>query len=55
MKFQFFLYVIILSLAVNLLANMIWKYLPGTDRNLDKIVTAVLVGICIILLVLSGV
>jgi hypothetical protein len=51
MKLQFFLYVIILGLVINLLANMIWKYLPGTNRHIDKIVTAALVGICIILLV----
>ena len=51
MKLQFFLYVIILGLVVNLLANMIWKYLPGTDHRIDKIVTAILVSICIILLI----
>ena len=50
MKLQFFLYVIILGLVINLLANMIWKYIPGTHRHIDKIVTAALVGICIILL-----
>lgn len=51
MKLQFLLYVVILGLVINLLANMIWKYLPGTNRHIDKIVTAALVGICIILLV----
>ena len=52
MKLQFFLYVIILGLVINLLANMIWKYIPGTNRHIDKIATAALVGICIILLAL---
>jgi hypothetical protein len=52
MKLQFFLYVIILGLVINLLANMIWKYIPGTNRHFDKIVTAALVSICIILLIL---
>lgn len=52
MKLQFLLYVIIAGLVINLLSNMIWKYLPGTDHHLDKIVTVVLIGICIILLIL---
>jgi hypothetical protein len=50
MKLQFLLYVIILGLVLNLLANMIWKYIPGTNRHLDKIITVALVGICVILL-----
>lgn len=50
MKLQFFLYTIILGLVLNLLANMIWKYIPGTDLYIDKIVTAVLISICVMLL-----
>ena len=51
MRIILLLYVIILGLVVNLLANMIWKYLPGTDRHLDKILTGVLVAVCLLLLV----
>lgn len=51
MKLQFFLYVIILGLIINLVANRIWKYIPGTNRYLDKIVTGGLVGIYILLLI----
>ena len=52
MKLQFFLYVIILGLCLNLLSNMIWKYLPASDIHIDKIVTSILVSTCIILLIL---
>jgi hypothetical protein len=47
---QFFLYTIIIGLVINLLADMVWKYLPGT-RRMDIIVTAILVSICIVLLI----
>lgn len=45
------LYVIILGLIVNLGANMIWKYIPDIGSNLDKVVTAVLIVISILLLI----
>lgn len=51
MKLQFFLYVIILGLILNLLANMIWKYIPVTDLYVDKIVTAILISACILLII----
>ena len=50
-RMEILLYVIILGLVVNLMANMIWKYIPGSDKNIDKIVTAVLIFICILLVV----
>jgi hypothetical protein len=50
-KLQFFLYVIILGLVINLVADKIWKYIPRTNRYLDKIVTGVLVSICVLLLI----
>lgn len=50
-RMEIVLYVIILGLVVNLVANMIWKYIPGSDRNIDKIVSAVLICICVLLVV----
>ena len=38
-KVEILLYAIILGLVVNLLADMIWKYLPGSNRHLDKLIT----------------
>jgi hypothetical protein len=51
MKIQFLLYVIILGLVINLLADMIWIYIPRTNHHIDKIVTGVLVSICVLLLI----
>src|SRR6266540_736909 len=51
MKIQFLLYVIILGLVLNLLADMIWKYIPRTNQYIDKIVTGVLISICVLLLI----
>ena len=48
------LYVIILGLVVNLLANMIWKYMPGTEKSIDKIVTCALIVVCALLVVFNN-
>jgi hypothetical protein len=50
-RMEVLLYVIILGVVVNLIANMIWKYIPSTDKHLDKIVSAILICICILLLI----
>ena len=51
MKIQFLLYAIILGLVLNLLADMIWRYIPRTNQHIDKIVTGALISICILLLI----
>jgi hypothetical protein len=48
-KVQVVLYIIILGLVVNLLANMVWKYLPGSQKHIDKIATGALILICVLL------
>lgn len=50
-RMEIILYLIILGLVVNLIANMIWKYIPGSDKNIDKIASAVLILICVLLVV----
>jgi hypothetical protein len=45
------LYVIILALAVNLMANMIWKYLPYTDKRADVWVTIILIIVCVLIII----
>lgn len=52
-KTQIILYVIILGLVVNLLANMIWKYLPGSEKHIDKIAGGALILICLLLVVFN--
>jgi hypothetical protein len=47
------LYIIILGLVLNLAANMIWKYLPKTEKHIDVWATAVLILICILLVVFN--
>ena len=49
---NFILYTIISGLVVNLLANMIWKYLPETGKRLDLIITAILIMVCALILLL---
>jgi hypothetical protein len=51
---EFFLYVIVIGLALNLLANMIWDYIPHTHRRINVIVTAVLVSVCMFLMILKN-
>lgn len=45
------LYVIILALAVNLMANMIWKYLPYTDKRADVWVTIIIIIVCVLIII----
>lgn len=52
-KLEIILYVIILGLVVNLMANMIWKYLPFSEKHLDKYFSIVLIVICILLVVFN--
>lgn len=47
---EIILYVVILALAVNLMANMIWKYLPYTDKRADVWVTVILITICMLII-----
>ena len=48
---EILLYIIILGLVLNLISNMIWKYLPKTEKNIDVWATTVLILICILLVV----
>ena len=48
---ELILYVIILALAVNLMANMIWKYLPYTDRRADVWATVIIIIVCILIII----
>lgn len=50
---QIILFVIILGLVVNLLANIVWKYLPGTDKHFDLYITIVLITICVLIIVFN--
>jgi len=50
---QIILFGIILALVINLLANMIWKYLPGTSKHLDIYFTLFLIAICVLLIVFN--
>lgn len=50
-RMEVILYAIILGLVVNLIANMIWKYIPGSDKSIDKVVSAVLICICVLLVI----
>lgn len=45
------LYVLILALAVNLMSNMIWKYLPYSDKKADVWVTAIIIFVCILIVI----
>lgn len=45
------LYVIILGLVLNLLANMIFKYLPRMENRVDIWATCAMVVICVLLLI----
>ena len=49
---NFLLYVVLIGLIINLIANMIWKYIPVSNKHIDKIVTAVLMVVCVILIIL---
>jgi hypothetical protein len=46
------LYAIVLGLTLNLLANMIWRYLPSSSWRIDWLVSSGLIGICLILILL---
>jgi hypothetical protein len=48
---EIILYVIILALAVNLMANMIWKYLPYTDKRADVWVTVIIIIVCVLIII----
>jgi hypothetical protein len=45
------LYVIILALAVNLMANMIWKYLPYMDKRADVWGTIIIIIVCVLIVI----
>jgi hypothetical protein len=45
------LYVVILGLAINLMANMIWKYLPGSDQRVDAWITISIIIVCVIVII----
>src|SRR5205085_2582346 len=47
---EIILYVIILALAVNLMANMIWKYLPYMDKRADVWVTIIIIIVCVLII-----
>jgi len=50
-KLKFTLYFIILALVVNLIANMIFRYLPDTNLHLDIVISGLLIVICILFIV----
>ena len=50
---EFILYVIILGLVVNLAANMVWKYIPGTDKHIDMIVSFALIFVCVLFVIFT--
>ena len=50
----FIIYSIIGGLSINLIANMIWKYLPHTDKHYDLFITILLIAICITVLIIHN-
>lgn len=47
---EIMLYIVILGLTINLIANMIWKYLPKTEKHIDIWASSVLIIICLLLI-----
>lgn len=50
-KKEILLYVIILGIVLNLIANVIWKYIPKETSHVDEVISGVLLLICVLLLV----
>ncbi|OFX54747.1 MAG: hypothetical protein A2046_10590 [Bacteroidetes bacterium GWA2_30_7] len=48
---EFILYVIILGIVLNLIANLIWKYLPGSNKHIIIYVSVALIVICVLLVI----
>ena len=53
-RMDFILYVVILGIILNLIANMIWKHIPTGKGHLDIIISGALIIICISLLIARG-
>ena len=50
----FIIYSIMGGLSLNLIANMIWKYLPHSDKHYDLFITILLIAICITVLIIHN-
>lgn len=51
---EFILYFFIFALVINLIANMIWKYLPHSKKRYDIIISIILIFISIILILFNN-
>jgi len=45
-----FLYIIVLGVAINLGTNVIFKYMPGSDKRVDVFVSVALIIICVVII-----
>lgn len=45
------LYVIIFTIVLNLIGNLIWKYIPKTKKGVDLWISFALISICVLLLI----
>jgi len=51
---EFIFYSITLAVVLNLIANMVWKYIPKTRGYPDIIISAALIGICVLSIIFFG-
>jgi len=45
------LYIIVLGVAVNLATNVIFKYMPGSDKRVDVFISVALILVCMVVII----